>query len=180
MSDHRRITGRLVIATHNPGKLAESHEHLAAVGGDTESLQGFLGQRLELHRERKLGRNGQAFPLLLTALGLLVIPGRLQLPRRAVQNLTGSEIRRVDHQRSLKLGGRQLGLALFQSLTALLQVVKGGFISGACLGGQELRVLRVGIHGFRIVGQSTVKIPHRLGLPAVSIGSAACGAPRKS
>ena len=32
MSDHRRITGRLVIATHNPGKLAEMRELLAPYG----------------------------------------------------------------------------------------------------------------------------------------------------
>ena len=31
-SDHRRITGRLVIATHNPGKLREMRELLAAYG----------------------------------------------------------------------------------------------------------------------------------------------------
>ena len=29
---HRRITGRLVIATHNPGKLAEMRELLAPYG----------------------------------------------------------------------------------------------------------------------------------------------------
>jgi XTP/dITP diphosphohydrolase len=32
MPDHRRITGRLVIATHNPGKLAEMRELLAPYG----------------------------------------------------------------------------------------------------------------------------------------------------
>ena len=32
MTDHRRITGRLVIATHNPGKLAEMRELLAPYG----------------------------------------------------------------------------------------------------------------------------------------------------
>jgi XTP/dITP diphosphohydrolase len=32
MSAHRRITGRLVIATHNPGKLAEMRELLAPYG----------------------------------------------------------------------------------------------------------------------------------------------------
>jgi len=31
-TDHRRITGRLVIATHNPGKLREMREMLAAYG----------------------------------------------------------------------------------------------------------------------------------------------------
>ncbi|MES2752987.1 MAG: RdgB/HAM1 family non-canonical purine NTP pyrophosphatase [Pseudomonadota bacterium] len=37
MSDHRRITGRLVIATHNPGKLAEMRELLAPYGVDVVS-----------------------------------------------------------------------------------------------------------------------------------------------
>src|SRR6059058_882504 len=32
MTPHRRITGKLVIATHNPGKLAEMRELLAAYG----------------------------------------------------------------------------------------------------------------------------------------------------
>src|SRR6202020_2190654 len=32
MTQHRRITGRLVIATHNPGKLAEMRELLAPYG----------------------------------------------------------------------------------------------------------------------------------------------------
>jgi XTP/dITP diphosphohydrolase len=32
MTDHRRITGRLVIATHNPGKLSEMRELLAPYG----------------------------------------------------------------------------------------------------------------------------------------------------
>ena len=32
MTSHRRITGRLVIATHNPGKLAEMRELLALHG----------------------------------------------------------------------------------------------------------------------------------------------------
>jgi XTP/dITP diphosphohydrolase len=35
--DHRRITGRLVIATHNPGKLAELREMLAPYGIDAIS-----------------------------------------------------------------------------------------------------------------------------------------------
>jgi XTP/dITP diphosphohydrolase len=37
MTDHRRITGRLVIATHNPGKLAEMRELLAPYGVDAVS-----------------------------------------------------------------------------------------------------------------------------------------------
>jgi XTP/dITP diphosphohydrolase len=37
MTDHRRITGRLVIATHNPGKLAEMRELLAPYGIDAVS-----------------------------------------------------------------------------------------------------------------------------------------------
>ncbi len=37
MSAHRRITGRLVIATHNPGKLAEMRELLAPYGIDAVS-----------------------------------------------------------------------------------------------------------------------------------------------
>ncbi|HUD88853.1 MAG TPA: non-canonical purine NTP pyrophosphatase, partial [Xanthobacteraceae bacterium] len=36
-SHHRRITGRLVIATHNPGKLAEMRELLAPYGIDAIS-----------------------------------------------------------------------------------------------------------------------------------------------
>src|SRR4029077_10094701 len=39
---HRRITGRLVIATHNPGKLAEMRELLAPHGVETVSA-GELG-----------------------------------------------------------------------------------------------------------------------------------------
>jgi XTP/dITP diphosphohydrolase len=42
MSAHRRITGRLVIATHNPGKLAEMRELLAPYGVDAVSA-GELG-----------------------------------------------------------------------------------------------------------------------------------------
>ena len=42
MSAHRRITGRLVIATHNPGKLAEMRELLAPYGIDAVSA-GELG-----------------------------------------------------------------------------------------------------------------------------------------
>ncbi|MBN8967618.1 MAG: RdgB/HAM1 family non-canonical purine NTP pyrophosphatase [Rhizobiales bacterium] len=37
MSAHRKITGRLVIATHNPGKLAEMRELLAPYGIDAVS-----------------------------------------------------------------------------------------------------------------------------------------------
>jgi XTP/dITP diphosphohydrolase len=40
--EHRRITGRLVIATHNPGKLAEMRELLAPYGIDATSA-GELG-----------------------------------------------------------------------------------------------------------------------------------------
>ena len=36
-SDHRRITGRIVIATHNPGKLREMRELLAPYGIDALS-----------------------------------------------------------------------------------------------------------------------------------------------
>jgi XTP/dITP diphosphohydrolase len=42
MGMHRRITGRLVIATHNPGKLAEMHELLAPYGIEAVSA-GELG-----------------------------------------------------------------------------------------------------------------------------------------
>lgn len=42
MTQHRRITGRLVIATHNPGKLAEMRELLAPYGIDAVSA-GELG-----------------------------------------------------------------------------------------------------------------------------------------
>ena len=42
MSGHRRIEGRLVIATHNPGKLAEMRELLAPYGIDATSA-GELG-----------------------------------------------------------------------------------------------------------------------------------------
>jgi XTP/dITP diphosphohydrolase len=42
VSEHRRITGRLVIATHNPGKLAEMRELLAPYGIDATSA-GELG-----------------------------------------------------------------------------------------------------------------------------------------
>lgn len=37
MTQHRRITGRLVIATHNPGKLAEMRELLAPYGVEAVS-----------------------------------------------------------------------------------------------------------------------------------------------
>ncbi len=37
MTSHRRITGRLVIATHNPGKLAEMRELLSPYGIDAVS-----------------------------------------------------------------------------------------------------------------------------------------------
>jgi XTP/dITP diphosphohydrolase len=42
MTQHRRITGRLVIATHNPGKLAEMRELLAPYGIEAVSA-GELG-----------------------------------------------------------------------------------------------------------------------------------------
>jgi XTP/dITP diphosphohydrolase len=42
VSDHRHITGKLVIATHNPGKLAEMRELLAPYGIDATSA-GELG-----------------------------------------------------------------------------------------------------------------------------------------
>ena len=42
MSGHRHVTGRLVIATHNPGKLAEMRELLAPYGIDATSA-GELG-----------------------------------------------------------------------------------------------------------------------------------------
>jgi XTP/dITP diphosphohydrolase len=42
MTEHRRITGRLVIATHNPGKLAEMRELLAPYGVEAISA-GELG-----------------------------------------------------------------------------------------------------------------------------------------
>ena len=42
MSPHRAVTGRLVIATHNPGKLAEMRELLSAYGVDAISA-GELG-----------------------------------------------------------------------------------------------------------------------------------------
>src|SRR3954453_4741765 len=40
MTQHRRITGKLVIATHNPGKLAEMRELLAPHGGEAVSAGG--------------------------------------------------------------------------------------------------------------------------------------------
>src|ERR1700733_9688780 len=42
MTEHRRITGKLVIATHNPGKLAEMRELLAPYGVEAVSA-GELG-----------------------------------------------------------------------------------------------------------------------------------------
>ena len=38
---HRRITGKLVVATHNPGKLAEMKELLAPYGIDAVRGQQF-------------------------------------------------------------------------------------------------------------------------------------------
>src|SRR5260370_38278549 len=38
MTQHRRITGKLVIATHNPGKLAEMRELLAPHGVEAVSV----------------------------------------------------------------------------------------------------------------------------------------------
>jgi XTP/dITP diphosphohydrolase len=50
MAQHRRITGRLVIATHNPGKLAEMRELLAPHGVEAVSA-GDLG----LHEPEETG-----------------------------------------------------------------------------------------------------------------------------
>src|ERR1700681_2833343 len=45
MTQHRRITGKLVIATHNPGKLAEMRELLAPHGVEAVSAGGLgLGE----------------------------------------------------------------------------------------------------------------------------------------
>src|SRR6202050_4432274 len=45
MTQHRRITGKLVIATHNPGKLAEMRELLAPHGVEPVSAGGLgLGE----------------------------------------------------------------------------------------------------------------------------------------
>src|ERR1700730_13578251 len=44
MTQHRRITGKLVIATHNPGKLVEMRELLAPHGVEAVSA-GELGLR---------------------------------------------------------------------------------------------------------------------------------------
>src|SRR6201990_1742058 len=55
MNDHRRITGRLVIATHNSGKLAEMRELLAPRGIEAVSA-GELG----LAEPEKTGATFQA------------------------------------------------------------------------------------------------------------------------
>ena len=66
---HRRITGRLVIATHNPGKLAEMRELLAPYGIEALSIMriekghvagGELALLLE-HERRCVGRHRVAF-----------------------------------------------------------------------------------------------------------------------
>lgn len=55
MTDHRRITGRLVIATHNPGKLAEMRELLAPYGIDVVSAA-----ELKLDEPDETGKTFQA------------------------------------------------------------------------------------------------------------------------
>lgn len=55
MTDHRRITGRLVIATHNPGKLAEMRELLAPYGIDVVSAS-----ELKLDEPEETGKTFQA------------------------------------------------------------------------------------------------------------------------
>jgi len=55
MTDHRRITGRLVIATHNPGKLSEMRELLAPYGIDAVSAAD-----LKIAEPDETGKNFQA------------------------------------------------------------------------------------------------------------------------
>ena len=55
MTDHRRITGRLVIATHNPGKLAEMRELLSPYGIDVVSAA-----ELKLDEPDETGKTFQA------------------------------------------------------------------------------------------------------------------------
>ena len=55
MTDHRRITGRLVIATHNPGKLAEMRELLSPYGIDVVSAA-----ELALDEPEETGKTFQA------------------------------------------------------------------------------------------------------------------------
>jgi len=55
MTAHRRITGRLVIATHNPGKLAEMRELLAPYGIDVVSAA-----ELKLDEPDETGKTFQA------------------------------------------------------------------------------------------------------------------------
>ncbi len=55
MTDHRRITGRLVIATHNPGKLAEMRELLSPYGIDV-----VLAAELKLAEPEETGKTFQA------------------------------------------------------------------------------------------------------------------------
>jgi XTP/dITP diphosphohydrolase len=55
MTAHRRITGRLVIATHNPGKLAEMRELLAPYGIDVVSAA-----ELKLTEPDETGKTFQA------------------------------------------------------------------------------------------------------------------------
>jgi XTP/dITP diphosphohydrolase len=55
---HRRIVGRLVIATHNPGKLAEMRELLAPYGVDTVSA-GDLGLTEPVESGTSFGANAR-------------------------------------------------------------------------------------------------------------------------
>ena len=55
MTDHRRITGRLVIATHNPGKLTEMRELLSPYGIDVVSAA-----ELKLDEPEETGKTFQA------------------------------------------------------------------------------------------------------------------------
>jgi XTP/dITP diphosphohydrolase len=55
---HRRIAGRLVIATHNPGKLAEMRELLAPYGVDTVSA-GDLGLAEPVESGTSFGANAR-------------------------------------------------------------------------------------------------------------------------
>ena len=65
-SEHRRITGRLLIATHNPGKLKEMRELLApfkidAISAGDMGLQRTRGNRHDISRQRahQGGRRGK-------------------------------------------------------------------------------------------------------------------------
>jgi hypothetical protein len=52
MTQHRRITGKLVIATHNPGKLAEMRELLAPYG-----IEAVSAGELDLDEPEETGDN---------------------------------------------------------------------------------------------------------------------------